>query len=113
MRVAVREPDGSLLLLEPREIYYIEAHRAGSRVRTARRALRRDPRSLSRWEEILAGRGFFRVHRSYLVNLDRVRRVRRRRGDRNDWEVKMDPPVNAILPMSRAARRAMDGLLGP
>jgi DNA-binding LytR/AlgR family response regulator len=42
-----------------------------------------------------------RIHRSYLLNLDRVREIRLRRGDPNDWEVKLDRPVNAVLPISR------------
>ena len=27
--------------------------------------------------------------------------VRLRRGDPDDWELKLDPPVNAVLPVSR------------
>ena len=46
-------------------------------------------------------RGFVRIHRSYLINLDRVREIRLRGDHSNDWEVKLDPPVNAVLPVSR------------
>ncbi len=51
----------------------------------------------------LAGGRFFRIHRTYCVNLDRVREIRRRRNDPNDWELKLDPPVNSVLPLGRSA----------
>ena len=35
------------------------------------------------------------------MNLDRVREVRLRKGDDNDWELKLDPPVNSVLPVGR------------
>jgi DNA-binding LytR/AlgR family response regulator len=45
--------------------------------------------------------GFQRIHREYAVNLRWVREVRRRRRGR-DWEVKMEPPVHRVLPVSRS-----------
>ena len=44
--------------------------------------------------------GFLRVHRNHAVNLARIQEIRRRKG-REDWEVKLEPPVNRILPVSR------------
>lgn len=110
-RIAVRTQQGRLRLLEPGEIYYLEAREGASVVRTARRQLLPSPRSLEDWEERLAGEGFFRIHRSYLVNLDRVREIRLREGDTNDWEAKLDPPVNRVLPISRNAYRRLIRLL--
>ena len=43
-----------------------------------------------------------RVHRNYAVNLARIRQIRRRKGSL-DWELKPEPPVNRILPISRNA----------
>jgi DNA-binding LytR/AlgR family response regulator len=43
-----------------------------------------------------------RTHRDYLVNPDRVRQVRKRSSG-EDWELKLDPPVNRVLPVSRSA----------
>ncbi|HEY5609949.1 MAG TPA: LytTR family transcriptional regulator DNA-binding domain-containing protein [Thermoanaerobaculia bacterium] len=43
---------------------------------------------------------FSRVHRSYLVNANRIRTIRRRG---RDWEIQLDPPVNAVIPVSREA----------
>jgi len=39
------------------------------------------------------------IHRSWAVNLRRVREIRPAAG--GGWEVKLDPPVNRVLPVSR------------
>jgi DNA-binding LytR/AlgR family response regulator len=84
------------------EIYFVEAIGDDTRVRTrAARALQ-DVRSIGDLEPLLLPRGFLRTHRDYLVNPGHVRQVRRRpRGE--DWELKLDPPVNRVLPVSRSA----------
>ena len=48
---------------------------------------------------------FFRMHRSYIVNLDRVYELRTR--SEGEWELELDPPVNKVL---RVSRRRMDDL---
>lgn len=68
------EKSGRTLLIAAEEILYVEAQDDYSRVFTA------DGRhlsalSLAALEERLEPSGFFRVHRSYLVNLARVREV--------------------------------------
>jgi DNA-binding LytR/AlgR family response regulator len=44
--------------------------------------------------------GFLRIHRNHAVNLRRLAEVRRRRSG-IDWEVKLEPPVNRVLPVAR------------
>ena len=46
--------------------------------------------------------GFLQIHREYVVNLRRIRLIRRRDEGR-DWEVTLEPPVNRVLPVSRGA----------
>jgi len=41
-----------------------------------------------------------RIHDNYLVNPDRILRIRKRSESR-DWEVQLTPPVNLVLPVSR------------
>ncbi|MCH8339195.1 MAG: LytTR family transcriptional regulator DNA-binding domain-containing protein [Chloroflexi bacterium] len=53
---------------------------------------------------------FFRVHRSYVVNLNRVLELRSRGDD--EWELKMDPPVSKVLPVSRRRLPDLRELLG-
>ena len=56
-------------------------------------------------EEILTPLGFVRIHRSFLVNPDRILELRRRRDGRG-WEVVMAPPVNRVLPVSEERTEA-------
>ena len=46
--------------------------------------------------------GFLRISREAAVNLRRIRDIRLRPSGR-DWEVKLEPPVNKVLPVSRGA----------
>ena len=69
-------------------------------------------RSLAALERILQPLGFVRIHRSYMINPERVREVRMRQGDDNDWELKMDPPVNVVLPVGRAYLARLRSSLG-
>ena len=102
MKIAIRVSAGRVRLIDADEIYFIEARDHDTLVRTARRKTYPSTRRISDWENALRGAGFLRTHRSFLVNLDRVREIRTRKDDANDWELKLDPPVNAVLPVSRA-----------
>ena len=46
------------------------------------------------------------------MNLNRVREIRLRAGDTNDWEVKLDPPVNAVLPIGRSYYARLRKVIG-
>ncbi len=102
VRIPVRITSGRIVLLDAIEIYYIEAERGDTLVRTARRTRYRSVNRLSEWERKQRSAGFILSHRSYLVNLGRVRELRLRPSDPNDWELKLDPPVNTVLPIGRA-----------
>jgi DNA-binding LytR/AlgR family response regulator len=112
MKVPVRSGPGRFLLLEPDEIFYVQAEGDDVLVRTARKSCYLGTRRLSAWEQRLGSVGFLRVHRSYLVNLKRVREVRLREDDPNDWELKLAPPVNIVLPIGRAYVASVRGVLG-
>jgi len=86
--------------IDPHDIYYLEAtgETTLARLRPARRV--RDVRALGELVPLLAPFGIVRVHRNHAVNVRHVLEVRRRRGEA-DWEVKLEPPVNRILPVSR------------
>ena len=101
MRIAVKVSSRRFVMLDVGEVYYLEAEGHDVLVRTARKTRLRSVRSLGDLDKALKRRGFLRIHRSFVVNLDRVREVRMRKGDDNDWELKLDPPVNAVLPVGR------------
>jgi DNA-binding LytR/AlgR family response regulator len=60
----------------------------------------RDLRSLAEVLALFPAGHLVLVHRRYAVNVDRVEEIRRRDGGR-DWELKLEPPVNRVLPVSR------------
>jgi DNA-binding LytR/AlgR family response regulator len=107
------EPGGRILLhlgpglrqaIEPEDIYFVEAVGDDTRVRTRAARVVQDVRPIGEMARLLAEHGFVRTHRNHLVNPVHVREVRRRAGG-EDWELRLDPPVNAVLPVSRSALR--------
>mgnify|MGYP006291182813 CR=1 FL=1 len=86
--------------MDPGEVYLLEAEGGETRVRMRGAEVLVDVRTFGELAERFAGHGFVRIHRSYAVNTARIRRVRPREGE--GWEVKLDPPVNRVLPVSEA-----------
>jgi len=109
-RFPVKSKPGQVILLEKDQIFFIEAEGDDSLIRTARKTMRRHSERLEQVEDRLPSPPFFRIHRSYIVNLDRVYELRSRGND--EWEVKMDPPVNKVLPVSRRRMEELRKLLG-
>ena len=92
--------------IDPDDIYFVEATGDDTQVRTRAARAIQDVRPIGTLEAPFQGRGFLRTHRNYLVNPRHVRQVRRRpKGE--DWELKLDPPVNLVLPVSRGALAAL------
>jgi DNA-binding LytR/AlgR family response regulator len=90
--------------VDPDDVYYVEAVGDDTRVRTRSARALQDVRPIREVASLLAAHGFLRIHRNHLVNPAHVRAVRRRPGG-EDWEVRLDPPVNVVLPVSRSALR--------
>ena len=109
-RFPVKSEPGRVTLLEKNQIFYVEAKADDSLIRTARKKLYRHSERLDQVEARLSSPPFFRVHRSYVVNLNRVLELRSRGDD--EWELKMDPPVNKVLPVSRRRLPDLRELLG-
>lgn len=103
-RILLHLPDGRRRPVDPDEIYFLETAEGDTwvRLRSSRRL--RDLREIGDLVDVLAPYGFVRVHRSHAVNVRRVRDIRPVAG--GGWEVRMDPPVNRVLPVSR--REASD-----
>ncbi len=110
LRFPVKSEPGRVVLLERDQIFYVEAEADDSLIRTARKKLYRHSERLDQVEARLPSPPFFRVHRSYVVNLNRVLELRSRGDD--EWELKMDPPVNKVLPVSRRRLPDLRDLLG-
>jgi DNA-binding LytR/AlgR family response regulator len=62
--------------VDPAEIYLLETAEGDTSVRPRSRRQLRDVRRLGDLVELLAPHGFVQIHRSYAVNLRRVREIR-------------------------------------
>ena len=100
LRVLLHLRDRRRRLVDPEDVYYLEADGDDTLVRLRGARPLRDVRRLGEILEKLAPLGFVRVHRNHAVNVRQVLEIRRRRGQA-DWEVKLEPPVNRVLPVSR------------
>lgn len=99
-RVLVHLDDGRRVPLEPEEIFLLEAHGDETELRTRGRRRLRDVRALGQVLARLPPGTFVQIHRSIAVNVDRVTEMRRRPNGR-DWELRLEPPVNRVLPIAR------------
>ncbi|MFV2044357.1 MAG: LytTR family DNA-binding domain-containing protein, partial [Anaerolineales bacterium] len=79
----VRGEPGRVSFIDREDVYYIEAEGDDSLIRTARRKRYAHVEPLETVEGRLPSPPFFRIHRSYIVNLDRVYELRSRGG----WRV--------------------------
>ena len=92
--------------LDPADVFFLEADGDETLVRTHRARTLRDVRSLGQVMAAFKRHGFVRVHRSLAVNPRRVRELRPR-GAGGEWELRLQPPVNRVLRVSRAGLKAL------
>ena len=99
-KVLLHISDGLCRAIEPRSVYYLVAT-GGDTVlhRFCTRPLR-DIRRLGELHPVWKRHGFIRIHRNHSVNADRVLEIRLRDNGK-DWEIKLAPPLNRLLPVSR------------
>lgn len=109
-RFPIKSEPGRIILLEKDQIYYVKADGDDTLVRAARKKLYEHIEPLEEAEARMLSLPFLQIHRSYIVNLDRVYELRRR--SENDWALRMDPPVNKVLPVSRDRISDLWELLG-
>jgi DNA-binding LytR/AlgR family response regulator len=97
--------------VEADDIYYLEAVGQVTLVRQRSARTLRDVRSLGDLVPLLSPFGILRVHRNHAVNVRHVLEIRRRDTDA-DWEIKLDPPVNRVLPVSRTLLKRLWAAFG-
>jgi ABC-2 type transport system ATP-binding protein len=98
-----------IVLFNPADILYADAEEGRTFIVTAEG---RFPTqfTLAELEGRLARSGFFRAHRSYLVNLQHVREVIPY--TRNSFSLRLDDPANTTIPLSKSAASELQALLG-
>ena len=101
-RILLHLDGGRRRVVDPAEVYYLEVLEEATRVRLRSAQTLVDTRPADEVVPLFEPYGFLQIHREYVVNLRRIRTIRRRDNGR-DWEVKLEPPVNRVLPVSRGA----------
>lgn len=98
-----------IILFDPPEIDYIESHEGQSNIHVKGEAF---PCvfTLSDLEERLKAFGFFRCHRSYIVNLQKVREVIT--WTRNSFNLILDDDKKSSIPLSKAKMAQLKDMLG-
>jgi len=109
-RVPVHGSDGKIVFLDLAEVFYLEADGEDTLVRVHGRRPYRSRQRLSAFEAILPP-PFFRCHRTFIVNVDRVRSLERPAGER-DYQLRLEPPVNTLIPLARGRHAGFRRLMG-
>jgi ABC-2 type transport system ATP-binding protein len=107
-KIPAKQQD-KVVLLNPADILYADAGEGRAFLVTNEGRLPTQF-TLSELEERLARSGFFRAHRSYLVNLQHVREVIP--FTRNSFSLRLDDPENTEIPLSKSAAGELRDLLG-
>ncbi|MCX8033718.1 MAG: LytTR family DNA-binding domain-containing protein [Thermodesulfovibrio sp.] len=76
IKFMIKTVQGEYRMLSPEDIYYIKAELKDSLIRIYNDYIYY-PLSISKFEERLRNYGFFRVHKSYLINIGKLEKIRR------------------------------------
>ena len=98
-----------IVLFDPPEIDYIESHDGQSNVYVKGEAFPTNF-TLNHLEERLQPYGFFRCHRSYIVNLQKVREVIT--WTRNSYSLVLDDEPKSSIPLSKTKMAELKDMLG-
>lgn len=101
--------EGKVALINPVDILFADAEDGRAFLQTREGRLPTQF-TVSELEERLARSGFFRAHRSYLVNLQHVKEVIPY--TRNSFSLRLDDGENTEIPLSKSAAGELRELLG-
>lgn len=101
--------EAKVALLNPSDILYASAEGDRTYLHTAEGQVPTHL-NLAELEERLARSGFFRAHRAYLVNLQRVKAVIPY--TRDSFTLVLDDPASTEIPLSKTSARELRELLG-
>lgn len=101
--------EGRVVLINPADILFISAEEGQTCLHTHAGAIT-SHLTLGDLEDRLIRNGFFRAHRSYLVNLQRVKAVIPY--TRDSFTLILDDPANTEIPLSKTSARELRDSLG-
>jgi DNA-binding LytR/AlgR family response regulator len=110
-RVLVHISRSEQRVIDPDDVYCLVATGGETEVRLRGRTPLIDIRPLGELLPSFEPLGFVRIHHQHAVNPAHVRLLRLQ-ADGRDWEVKMDPPVNLVLPIARDRLGVLRGVFG-
>ena len=113
-RILVHISRSEQRVLDPDDVYFLCARGGETEIRLRSRTPLVDVRPIGEVAPLFEPIGFVRIHREHAVNIARIRLLRLQ-ADGRDWELKLEPPVNRVLPIARdrlAGLRTALGKLG-
>jgi DNA-binding LytR/AlgR family response regulator len=110
-RVLVHISRSEHRVLDPDDVYCLHARGGETEVRLRSRKPLLDVRPLGEVTLLFEAHGFVRAHREHTVNPTHIRLLRLQ-ADGRDWELKLEPPVNSVLPIARDRLAAVRAALG-
>jgi len=107
-KIPVRGQD-KVILVNPADVLFVEAVSGQACLHTVDASLPTQF-TLNELEERLSRSGFFRAHRSFLVNLQHVKEVIPY--TRNSFSLRLDDSAKTVIPLSKTAAGELRDLLG-
>jgi ABC-2 type transport system ATP-binding protein len=101
--------DDRILLYDPGDILFATSRDGKTYLRTATEEATTNL-TLQELETRLTGRGFFKAHRAYLVNLQHIKAVIQ--FTRNSYTLQLNDKQETMIPLSKQSEKELQGLLG-
>jgi ABC-2 type transport system ATP-binding protein len=107
-KIPARKED-RIMLFDPGEVLYATSRDGKTYLRTANEEATTNL-TLQELETRLAGRGFFKAHRAYLVNLQHIKSVIQY--TRNSYTLQLNDKQETMIPLSKQSEKELQELLG-
>lgn len=107
-KVPARKED-RIVLFDPGELLFATSRDGKTFLRTASEEATTNL-TLQELESRLTGRGFFKAHRAYLVNLQHIKAVIQ--FTRNSYTLQLDDKQETMIPLSKQSEKELQALLG-
>jgi ABC-2 type transport system ATP-binding protein len=107
-KIPARKED-RITLYDPGELLYATSREGKTYLHTLNEEATTNL-TLQELEMRLAGRGFFKAHRAYLVNLQHIKAVIQY--TRNSYTLQLNDPLETMIPLSKQSEKELSELLG-
>ncbi|WP_376797484.1 ATP-binding cassette domain-containing protein [Thermogemmatispora sp.] len=107
-KITARRED-RIMLYDPAEVLYATSRDGRTVLRTVSGEEATTNLTLQELEQRLSGRGFFKAHRAYLVNLQHIKAIIQ--FTRNSYTLQLDDPQESMIPLSKQSEKELQSLL--